>query len=50
MEKGIKMVAMRLEGCLIHVGRKTSEINGKLLVMASRNISPITAAISANNI
>lgn len=39
--KAIKMVAMQLEGCLIQVGRKMSEINGKLLAMAPENISSV---------
>jgi hypothetical protein len=36
------MVAMQLEGCLIQVGRKMSEINGKLLAMAPENISSVS--------
>jgi len=37
-----KMVAMQLEGCLIQVGRKMSEINGKLLAMEPENISSVS--------
>ena len=40
--KAIKMVAMRLDGCLIQVGRKMGEIIGKLLALAPENISSVS--------